>query len=242
MLEWWPFLLFVAAGVLLTFLGNLWGPLLVSRARVRSRKAWAADHGFTFGGGSEAERFITEKGRPGLFALCRNDLYFDVLRSSDTAVVDFAYVRELGGTLQSERSDVRKAATVALTSVDRPLPSALIRPWGKRRAAQLAIDRLPTLSQVTDDVLQGLFATIETGDPAFDDTFQVSGRDEHSIRALLTPDVRVVMVRLPAAQFELDGRSVLGYEERILSADDLSRLVDVVNELTGALERSVVPA
>jgi len=50
------------------------------------------------------------------------------------------------------------------------------------------------------------------------------------------------LLRLPAAQFEIDGHTVLGFEERILGAGGLDRLVEAVTGLRAALSWSAVPA
>src|SRR5581483_2938148 len=214
--EWLPLVVFLAAGVIVTLLGNIVGPLVVYRIQLIGRRRWAAAHGYSFAGAAEAARFVAERDAPGIFGVTRRNRFFDLLQADTVAVVDYSYIRELGGAWPSERTDVRRSATVALAPIGTSAPLVRVVPWGRGRLAARLVGSFPRVGREAAALLDTVTSSVETGDADFDGYFRVVGEDEQAIRSFLSPDVRAIILSAPGAHVEVTPPSLVVFQEKML--------------------------
>lgn len=216
----------VVAGGLAVFV-NLLLPRLWYRLRLRNRRSWASENGFHSCALSSAPRL---EAIPLPLFQTRSGTVLSCLSRGPLTLIDYAFTQSIGGGEPTDSVDVRRATTAVLVALDQDAPAVTVRPQGAR-VPRFLLDRFARAGGAYRAAIEAAFASIETGDHAFDSVFRVLGDSEPQVRAFLRPDIRTVMLANSGFAYEIGGRHAVMYASRLAVGEELDRLIAAAGTL-----------
>jgi hypothetical protein len=123
--------------------------------------------------------------------------------------------------------------TGVLSEIGQDLPAMTIRPQVQGIPAFL-LSRLSRLPGNDVTAVSALLSSIKTGDEAFDNSFQVFGESEASVRTFLASSLRLQLLMNRELTYELRGPYAMIHTGRLVFGETLDELVEAAEGLRRA--------
>jgi hypothetical protein len=228
-----PLLLGLSAFALFTLVHRIWWPSHSHQRQLESRARWANANRFApINRFRAAQRILIDL--PGLPVSGDKIQVLGAFEKQDYLVADVIVRADHPVDLRIAGASWQ-AVTMARTVPDTAIPVMEIRPWVTWPPNSEVVAHRALALPAEDGFATGQAPTLPTGDEDFDKMFVVRAKDKRAAQALLTAPVREVCRMCPSAIFSLAPGAILITEPRLVSDEELDRMVHVLEELRGTL-------